>query len=251
MPNLKWNKNTWDNQYNWDLKGEEWSASWGGSEAQWFSSIYPRIHRFIACDHILEIASGFGRWTKFLKEYALKEYRGVDLSQECIDYCIQQFKDSHIDFIKNDGISLKEVDNTNFDFVFSFDSLVHADIGVLEKYIIQIIDLLSKDGVCFLHHSNFAELIEKHEIAEDHPGYIHNRDKSSSAKKVNELIKQNGGRVLCQEIIDWGGGDSIDCLTTFTKSSSFVNSEEKIIRNSQFMLEASIIHNVHSFYSKF
>ena len=87
MPNLEWNKNVWDKDYNWELKGEEWSHLWGNSEAQWFSSIYPRIHRFIACDNILEIACGYGRWSKFLKEYASQNYRGIDLSSECIAYC--------------------------------------------------------------------------------------------------------------------------------------------------------------------
>lgn len=251
MPNLEWNKNLWNNNYNWELKGEEWSKAWGNSEAQWFSSLYPRIHRFLQCNNILEIACGYGRWSKFLLGYAVENFTGVDLSKECIDYCSKNFKGPNIDFIKNDGISLKDVSDKKYDFIFSFDSLVHVDPETLNHYINQIIKLLHEDGVCFIHHSNFGSIIQQGNISNEHLGYAHCRDQSSSAKIVHELVIQNGGKILCQEIIDWGGVNSLDCLTTFCKSDSFLNSEEKQIINNQFMIEASIIKNSHSNYCEF
>ena len=66
MPELDWNKAVFDGNYDWRQGGEEWSAPWGGSEAQWFGSLYPRLHRLLPAGRILEIAPGFGRWTKFL-----------------------------------------------------------------------------------------------------------------------------------------------------------------------------------------
>ena len=66
MPDLNWNKVVWDTTYGWHDGGEEWSTAWGGSEAQWYGSIFPRLHRFFPPRRILEIAPGFGRWTKFL-----------------------------------------------------------------------------------------------------------------------------------------------------------------------------------------
>lgn len=251
MPSIEWNKSTWDSQYNWDLKGEEWSKSWGSSEAQWYSSLYPRIHRFIGCENILEIASGYGRWTKFLSGYAIEKYKGIDLSQECIDYCNEHFKSPDVQFIKNDGVSLKDVSDLKYDFVFSFDSLVHVSIDVLQKYISQIIDILVEDGVCFLHHSNFGALIESGVVKEGHKGYKHNRDQSSSATKVREIVMSSGGKILCQEVLDWGGADAIDCFTTFCKTEAFPDSVEKQFTNNQFMEEAGIIKKVHHQYCGF
>ena len=43
MPDLQWNIAAWDGSYDWSTGGEEWSQVWGGSEAQWFGSLYPRL----------------------------------------------------------------------------------------------------------------------------------------------------------------------------------------------------------------
>ena len=77
MPRLDWNIHQWDGEYNWELKGEEWSSSWGSSEAQWFGSLYPRLHKYFPAARILEIAPGFGRWTRFLLDYC-DDYTGID-----------------------------------------------------------------------------------------------------------------------------------------------------------------------------
>ena len=60
MPDLNWNKTVWGSTYGWQAGGEEWSETWGSSEAQWFGSIFPRLHRFLPARQILEIAPG---WT--------------------------------------------------------------------------------------------------------------------------------------------------------------------------------------------
>lgn len=247
MPSVDWNKKIWDDEYNWELKGEEWSKAWGGSEAQWFSSIYPRVHRFLECDSVLEIACGFGRWTKYLKSFC-RNLTGIDLSQECIDYCTKYMKDESARFVKNDGLSLRKVAKSKYDFVFSFDSLVHVNPSVLESYIKQILPILNKNGVCFLHHSNFGAV--KQNFEEGNFIYRHNRDQTTTAKKVKEIVEAQGGKILIQEVIDWGGGDAIDCLTTFSKAKDFARHEETQIVNNQFMVEAGIIHDVHARYTE-
>jgi hypothetical protein len=44
----------------------QWNIVWGGSEAQRFGSLYPRLHRRLPTRSILQIAPGYGRWAKFL-----------------------------------------------------------------------------------------------------------------------------------------------------------------------------------------
>src|SRR5437763_15167954 len=106
MPSLEQNLNQWDKQYDWTSRGEEWSSVWGGSESQWFGSIYPRIHAYLPTKTVLELAPGFGRWTQYLKSYC-EHLSVVDISDRCIKACQVRFSaDSHIDYHVNDGKSL-------------------------------------------------------------------------------------------------------------------------------------------------
>lgn len=158
MPEIKWNDWFWGTHYDWKDQGEEWSSAWGSSEAQWFGTLYPRLHRYLPAPTILEIAPGFGRWTRFLLPQC-NHYYGVDLSPACIDHCTRRFaRASQARFVKNDGKSLAFLGKTKLDFVFSFDSLVHADEDVLDTYVAQILPRLSSRGAAFLHHSNAAAL---------------------------------------------------------------------------------------------
>lgn len=137
------------------VRGEEWSEAWGGSEAQWFGCLYPRLHRFLRVGNLLEIAPGFGRWTHYLLVYVQGRYTGVDLSQACVEYCKDRFSGfSNTAFLVNDGLSLDNVEDGLFDLVFSFDSLAHTNLDVHQNYIPQILRKLTQNGVAFIHHSN-------------------------------------------------------------------------------------------------
>src|SRR2546423_15457372 len=77
-------------KYDWKDAGEEWSAPWGTSAAQWEHAILPRISDCIPTDTILEIAPGYGRWTQYLKDYC-RELSIVDRIDECIKACQERF----------------------------------------------------------------------------------------------------------------------------------------------------------------
>lgn len=213
---IQLNRLMWEEKYKWPDDGEEWSAAWGGSKAQWLTTIYPRISPFWPADSLLEIACGFGRWTKFLWPGVARTYRAVDLAANCVQTCRDRFSSLHPDFqaFHNDGLSLEAVAGRQYDFIFSFDSLVHADMKVLESYITQILGgLLSADGVCFLHHSNYGAAAN----GDQNP---HLRDRGSSAAGVAELVEQCGGRILGQEIITWLGSRDCDAFTLFCRQGA-------------------------------
>src|SRR5437879_6478092 len=156
MPTVEQNLRQWDANYEWAKRGEEWSASWGGAEAQWFGAILPRIHAFVPATIILELAPGFGRWTNYLKDYC-DHLIVVDLAETCIHACRERFAaSSHITYHVNDGTSLSMIPDGSLDFVFSFDSLVHAEADVIAAYIRQLAKKLAPNGVGFLHHSNIG-----------------------------------------------------------------------------------------------
>jgi SAM-dependent methyltransferase len=244
MPGLDWNKQIWEETYEWPDAGEEWSRVWGGSEAQWFGSLYPRLHRFLPADRILEIAPGYGRWTRFLIP-ACSSYLGVDLSSRCVDVCRSRFKEaSQARFFENDGLSLACIPDASCDLIFSFDSLVHAELDVLQSYIPQMIKKLSANGVAFIHHSNLQDDGLPKDI------YTHFRAGSVSRSIVADLIVQTGGGVIIQEAINWVGSTSpIDCLTLFGRADRGRQGEPVYLFNTRFMEEAQSIASFQSPYS--
>jgi ubiquinone/menaquinone biosynthesis C-methylase UbiE len=259
MPDLAWNESLWDGNYNWIGRGEEWSRCWGGSEAQWFGCLYPRLHRFLPVGNLLEIAPGFGRWTNYLLRYVQGRYTGIDLSQECVDYCQQRFSRlSNTTFLKNDGLSLESLEDELFDFVFSFDSLVHANLDVHKAYIPQILRKLSKNGVAFIHHSNWAgsnviamkpwwrSMLAKPSTRVNK----HNRAEDVSAAAYAKIVKQAGGHVMLQECVNWGSEEMIDTFTLFCRNERDELPETVSIENIDFMREASAICMAQSAYTK-
>ena len=243
MPDLDWNTKTWNSTYDWSQYGEEWSHEWGSSIAQWFSSIYPRIHNFLDCDKMVEIAPGFGRWTKFLISHC-HEYYGFDISEQCVQFCQERF--SGVDsakFYLNNGKSLTEITDSSCDFVFSFDSLVHVEMDIISQYIQEILRIITPQGSAFIHHSNWKE-----QDRDDSPN-PHNRAKSVSAQEVRNAIEKYGGQVFIQEKINWGSLECIDCLTLFGKNLSVDSREIIILKNPSFMEEAKLIRSFHEPYN--
>ncbi|SOE82109.1 Methyltransferase domain-containing protein [Caballeronia arationis] len=241
MSNVQFNSQYWDGLYDWQGAGEEWSWLWGGSRAQWLGSLYPRISGFLPAKSVLEIAPGFGRWTQFLLS-ACDKYQGVDLSQECVDACVARFSQiSKGAFFKNDGTSLDCAESGSIDFLFSFDSLVHATSEVIAAYVPEILRVLTPSGVAFIHHSNWKE-------SGDGLSNEHGRASDVAADDVVKMISNAGGKVIIQEKINWGyDAQCIDCLTLFGWKGP---DEPVVMENHDFMLEGHNIRKYQSPYSK-
>src|SRR5262249_20677053 len=191
---------------------------------------------------LLEIAPGFGRWTKFLIPVC-EDFVGVDLSEKCTDACRRRFSDAkHAHFFTNDGQSLEATQDKKFDLVFSFDSLVHAEYPVLQSYIPQLLGKLSSVGVAFLHHSNL--LAYNNTI--DPP---HGRGTTVSADAVADLVYRWGGTILVQEIVNWGQEYLIDCLTLFARHDAYPSAKAIRLTNPLFMAEAKLVKTFQSPYS--
>jgi SAM-dependent methyltransferase len=263
MPTSEGNKRLWDGEYNWTNRGDEWSAAWGGPSMQWYGAIFPRIKSHVPTNKILEIACGYGRWTEYLKDLC-NNLVVIDLSEECIQSCRQRFSEClNIEYHVNDGKSLDMISDSSVDFVFSFDSLVHADESVMKAYLCQFQRILSNDGVAFIHHSNLGEynnlysrirsvpklegLLSQLGILEEN---LHWRDFSVDAKKVETLAEEHGLRCISQEIIPWGTKKLfIDCFSTIIKNNSPADRGNYILKNEKFMQEAQNLWQLSQLYN--
>jgi len=245
MQDTSWNINAWNNKYDWNGQGEEWSAGWGSSFSQWLTTIYPRIGCFFPAESVLEIAPGFGRWSRFLIQGS-SVFRGVDISEKCIEACKTRFADAtHANFFVNNGKSLSVVSDRQYNFIFSFDSLVHVEMDVLQEYIGQIIGLLAPGGVAFLHHSNLGMYAD---------GAIRNqhaRATSVTAESVEKAIVEKGGHLLTQERLTWGESYILnDCFSLFARSGDYPNMTTRKIVSKMYMEQEvawskNVISNYH------
>ena len=229
---------------------------------QWYGAILPRIHAFVPTHTILEIACGHGRWTQFLKD-ACSSLVAVDLSEKCIRACQERFAGCvHISYFVNDGRSLDMIPDGSVDFVFSFDSLVHAEDSVIEAYVAQLPRILTRDGIAFLHHSNLGEysrhlqvcripilrvLLKRLGILEW--GY-HWRDPSMTARKMELYAEAHGLKCISQELVTWGTKRAlIDCMSTVVRKESPLSRENRVFRNAHFMQEARHLSRLSRLYS--
>jgi ubiquinone/menaquinone biosynthesis C-methylase UbiE len=203
-------------KYDWKDAGEEWSAPWGTSSAQWFGAILPRIRDCVPTRTILEIAPGYGQWTHYLKDYC-QELWIVDRIDECIEACRRRFAgDSHVRCYVNDGRSLSMIPDASVDFIFSSDSFVHTNREVLEAYLRELETKLKMGGKGFIHHSNFGEYVSS--VHEHLPqalakllvkakilDWAHHRTPDMSADLFRALCAEQGLHCLSQELINWRG----------------------------------------------
>lgn len=263
MPSVDENKQWWNEGYPWQEGGDEWSRAWGGVDMQWHAAILPRIHAFLPTGTILEIAPGYGRWTQYLKDLC-DHLTVVDLSANAIEKCRQRFATStNIDYYVNDGTSLDMVPDSTIDFVFSFDSLVHVEAGVLRAYLLQIAGKLTRDGVAFLHHSNLGEYSHYFSAVDKVPprGWplmkkmgieyrTHWRDAGMTAGKLRDFAEEAGLVCVSQELLGWGGGRRlIDAISIVTLPGSRWARPLRILRNGDFVRDISVIARLAPLYA--
>ena len=228
MPDLAWNKATWDGAYDWTQRGHEWSNTWGSSQAMFFTTILPRIAASLPAQAVLEIAPGHGRVTATLLPFC-QTFHGIDLSAQCTEFCQTRFATHpNATFHTNNGLSLAAVAQHRFNLVFSYDSLVHADLPVFEAYIPQILAILAPGGTAFLHHSNLAAFPEVTEFQ--------HRSTTTSAPLIADLIQRHGGKILVQEMFNGGPNVAYDCFTTFCRAEDHPGIEPQTIFNPALLL---------------
>jgi SAM-dependent methyltransferase len=267
MPTIEENRSLFDEIYDWPQAGEEWSDHWGGPHMQWYGSLLPRISGFVPADTILEVGPGYGRWTAFLKGLCNRLIL-VDLSESCINRCRERFaKCSHISYFVNDGKSLETVSNSSVDFIFSFDSLVHAEDTVLKAYVAEFAKKLRPNGVAFIHHSNLGEYKRRAEVQFqlskvpklyrllERWGICDNlatqwRAQSMTAAKMALFADESGLECVGQELLNWETRFVlVDCLSTLVPRGSTWSRPNRVVKNAGFMLEARRLSDLSRLYT--
>jgi ubiquinone/menaquinone biosynthesis C-methylase UbiE len=257
VPTLEENLDFWAS-YEWPEEGDEWSSEWGGTLNLWYGTIFPRVMGFLPAKSILEIAPGYGRCTQFLLSLC-KELTVVDLSPKCVEACRVRFRSrshirvrfrsrSHIRYFVNDGRSLDMLEDNSLDFVFSWDSLVHAESDVIEAYVKQLSTKLKPGGAGFIHHSNMGSF-KNPDTGELTVENRHWRATSMTAELFREYCKNAGITCVSQEIAGWGGTDLTDCFSLFARDAESGDRETVVVENKDFMEEAFRMKRISALYN--
>ncbi len=247
MPTIEENLNTWSS-YEWPEEGDEWSAEWGGTQYVWYGTIFPRIQAFLPTESILEIAPGYGRCTQYLLSFC-RELNVVDLTEKCIKACQKRFEShSHIKYFINDGKSLDMIADNSIDFVFSWDSLVHAESDILFSYLKYLSVKLKHGGFGFIHHSNMGSFKDPKtgELTVKNP---HWRASSMTSEIFRDHCDAVGLECVAQENVAWGGKVLHDCFSLFTRHVTKNNIKTVIFENVGFMSEAHNMKKISELYN--
>lgn len=247
MASIQQNYYQWTNR-EWSDNGDRWSNEWGGTSFLWHGTILPRIHRFLPATHILEIAPGYGRCTQYLINQC-ERFSGIDLAPNCVEGCKKRFiKYSHSNFFVTNGLSLDMVADDSIDFVFSWDSLVHAEEDVLKSYITQLQRKLHVGGKGFLHHSNMGVHIDPITkiLKQEQTDAVHWRAHSMTAEIFRDACFANNMQCVSQEIINWLGSEKSDCFSLFENVPPY--KPPIVVLNSTFLFETNNIKRLSQLY---
>lgn len=256
----------WDVAYDWSRAGEEWSKEWGSSQMQWYGTVLPRIAAFLPVHTILEIGSGFGRWTEFLRNYC-SNLIGVDYSDKCIQACKERFADcTNMSFFVNDGKSLDMIPDGTVDFIFSYDSLICVGDAIMSAYISQFSRKLKKNGVAFIEHSNVEEYSNNLKLQSRISRIpkllgilvrlgilerilLYGRSPSMSAKKMRIYAEENDLQCISQEFyISDSKCYFLDCISIMVRNDSIWVRDNKIFKNTSLIKEAEYLAELSQLY---
>lgn len=208
MPTIEENKKVWGSESNWEDHGESWSATFGSTDALWNFIIYPRITNHLYGD-VLEIGCGHGRISTRFTWENLSKIVLTDLNENCVDYCKTKFKyDENVEVKQINGLDLSQFESGSFDFVFSYDVLVHCDKYILDSYLLEISRILREDGAAFIHYSNMGMYSGGNRD-------IAFRAKDTWYEQVDNRVK--GLLYPTHELLKWDNGLYVDCFTMLTK----------------------------------
>lgn len=160
---------------------------------------------------VIELGCGRGRHVMNYIDSA-KEIMLVDVLQKNIDICKERFREEKkVEYYKNDGFDLKELETDTYTALYSYDAMVHFELMDIFSYLKDIYRVLKKKGKVLIHHSNYHA---------DYKADFSNAPGSRSFMSQEcfaYLAYRAGFTVLRQKVIDWNGVENLDCITLLEK----------------------------------
>jgi ubiquinone/menaquinone biosynthesis C-methylase UbiE len=143
------NREVWS-LYDWQTKGEEWSAS-----PEWRLALVAEVLEPYIPEGgtILEIGPGAGRWSEVLRDRADKLIV-VDVAERALELTAERLGgNGNVDYVRSPGSALPGVPDGSVDAVWSFDVFVHIAPRDVADYLTEIARVLRPGSTAVIHHS--------------------------------------------------------------------------------------------------
>jgi len=178
-------------------------------QQSWEQVIWPFIGHLADFTHTLDLAAGRGRNSEFLLRYA-ETLAIMDIQPGNIEVCRARFADQpDISYYVCNGYDLQPLADASLTFIYCFDAMVHFDSDVVRSYLKDTRRVLRPGGRAFYHHSNYTD-------GHDWRSNPHGRNFMSREMFGHYAVKE-GLTVVRQELLNWGGEASLDCLSMIEK----------------------------------
>ena len=244
MNNIDSNIHYYEN-YDWSEHGEEWSSPWGNTQGLWKATIFPRIRKFLPAKRIVDIGCGHGRLGHYLHHHTIEHLTLIDLMPDCVTQSTNRMKGlDNVSVRQTDGTTLTDVSDHSIDFIFSFYSLVGADIHTLDSYMAEISRCLTKDGVAFIHHSNARHYFDPTSTHQSRSMALLStyRDSSVCSKTLATHAQEHGLTCFEQECVNWDVEQVLsDCFSTIARRGSIWDVGSICHQNLGFRKERALI----------
>lgn len=159
--NLKVNRERWGDRTKWE-KHDKFGYQWGNGYKQTHGETAALADTFLRPFlpsgrydlKILELSPGAGRFTAELIRYA-RSLDLLDMNDACLELTKERFRMIPVPIrtYHNDGQSCAMVEDSDYDLMACFDSMVHMHPIVIEGYVKQLGARLAPGGFLWLDHS--------------------------------------------------------------------------------------------------
>ena len=110
---------------------------------------YKMLSNYITIDKktvVLDLGCGYGRFIEFYAPLASFVY-GIDITDYIIDICKTKYAGiENVEFIKNNGYSLKMIDDNSIDLVSCYTVFQHIPKKATQSYLKEFSRILKSDG---------------------------------------------------------------------------------------------------------
>ena len=151
---------------------------------------------------VMEIGSGGGRWTRYIHQFT-SDLLCVDASPAMIRHvkAIGLTNPEPRYFLNTTPILTGE----HFDFIFSYDTLVHFDEDLFRRYLNVICLSVLPGAVVIIHHGSNENKFPNQPT--DYSGCWH----CYSSDQVDSLFINSGAKKVCEVFADAGFGSRVVC----------------------------------------
>ena len=226
MPDTKWNKSFWMEDIENFIKGNSkkdlpdethYGDRWGNTETdnELKEIIKKYIDPFIDKEKsALEIGSGGGRFTKYLQNF--KTLYLVDLNPNSLDYLKKRFNlNKNFQFCLNNGNDFPGIPLNKIDYVFSYGTFVHIDLGDIIHYLCNLIPKLSNNANIIL---SYPEKLTKE-------GRLNNSFAQNSRLVMKKIINDFGFEIQ-SEVVNVRNCSNVIHFTYNTKKQYFSSNKK-------------------------